>query len=258
MQNPTSYKPAWLLLWLLLVTGVFYIFNNARGVPNTEKTHDTPTPQTSSVWKPQDRRYQKPSTAQFLKEEERHYQSLIAARQKRLAGVTMSKLDIWDTDREMYLWDYFVPDFNCPHDVRRVGALGDGGKFVCGYGLLKQGLAPQCVVYSFGVRAESSFESAIVRDTPCNVWAYDYTVNKMGNEAAGAGKRIHFQKLGLGSEARSKRASGSPMRTLRELMDVNGHRWIDILKVDIEGGEYDVLEQIVQEFQTKCVLSSCS
>lgn len=29
----------------------------------------------------------------------------------------------------------------------------------------------------------------------------------------------------------------------------NGHQWIDFLKMDIESGEFDVMEQILNEFQ---------
>ena len=44
--------------------------------------------------------------------------------------------------------DFFTPAFNCPHEVERHGALGDGGKWVCGLSRLAK--KPDCVVYSFG------------------------------------------------------------------------------------------------------------
>ena len=44
--------------------------------------------------------------------------------------------------------DYFTAAFNCPHEVERHGALGDGGKWVCGLSRLAR--KPDCVVYSFG------------------------------------------------------------------------------------------------------------
>ena len=44
--------------------------------------------------------------------------------------------------------DFFTAAFNCPHEVERHGALGDGGKWVCG--LSRVAKKPDCVVYSFG------------------------------------------------------------------------------------------------------------
>lgn len=45
--------------------------------------------------------------------------------------------------------DFFPAAFNCPHEVERHGALGDGGKWVCGLSRLKD--KQDCVVYSFGM-----------------------------------------------------------------------------------------------------------
>lgn len=44
--------------------------------------------------------------------------------------------------------DFFIPAFQCPHQVERIGTLGDGGKWVCGMDrVVKQ---DKCVIYSFG------------------------------------------------------------------------------------------------------------
>lgn len=94
--------------------------------------------------------------------------------------------------------DFFIPSFQCPHRVERVGVLGDGGKWVCGV----ERLATQekCVVYSFGaffllsrstkwptvetrytgINGESSFEASLLERAPgCEVWGYDFTVNSV-------------------------------------------------------------------------------
>ena len=46
------------------------------------------------------------------------------------------------------LGDFFPPAFNCPHELERLGALGDGGKWLCGLSRLKE--KEDCIVYSFG------------------------------------------------------------------------------------------------------------
>lgn len=46
------------------------------------------------------------------------------------------------------VWDFFPPAFSCPHQVTREGALGNGGKWLCGLDRVKH--KKDCVVYSFG------------------------------------------------------------------------------------------------------------
>ncbi|KAH8994778.1 hypothetical protein EDB83DRAFT_2534583 [Lactarius deliciosus] len=48
-----------------------------------------------------------------------------------------------------------------PHRVQRVGTLGNGEKWVCG---LDQ--EDKCVIYSFGINGESSFESTLLTRGP--------------------------------------------------------------------------------------------
>ena len=43
---------------------------------------------------------------------------------------------------------FFPPSFQCPHEVERIGSLGDGGKWTCGLSRLQH--KPDCLVYSFG------------------------------------------------------------------------------------------------------------
>ena len=95
--------------------------------------------------------------------------------------------------------DFFIPAFQCPHQVERIGTLGDGGKWVCGMDrVVKQ---DKCVIYSFGtplrhfffvallciahvmidvigINGESSFEQSLLKRAPsCEVWGYDFSVN---------------------------------------------------------------------------------
>lgn len=45
--------------------------------------------------------------------------------------------------------DFFPPIFNCPHELDRIGALSDGGKWMCGISRIQD--KPDCVIYSFGM-----------------------------------------------------------------------------------------------------------
>ncbi|KAH9013004.1 hypothetical protein EDB84DRAFT_1641561 [Lactarius hengduanensis] len=107
--------------------------------------------------------------------------------------------------------DFFVLSFPCPHHVEGIGILGDGGKWVCGMDAKQE----NCVIYSFGINDKSSFEAALLERAPgCEVWRYDFSVD-----------------------------SDSPKYyTLDALMKLNGgHTFIDMLKIDVEGAEFDTL-----------------
>lgn len=68
----------------------------------------------------------------------------------------------------------------CPHDIQRVGPLSDGGKWICGMSLYKEKPRAKCVIYSFGVNRETRFEGEMLERTDCEVYAYDASVNAMG------------------------------------------------------------------------------
>lgn len=51
----------------------------------------------------------------------------------------------------------------------------DGGKWVCGMSRIAK--KPDCVVYSFGINGESSFEAEVLDRTECQLWGYDFSVS---------------------------------------------------------------------------------
>lgn len=83
------------------------------------------------------------------------------------------------------VWDLIPAAFTCPWDIQRIGRLGDGGKWACGMvkylgiSSWKDIHARPCVIYSFGVRDESTFEEEMLQRTECGVWGYDPAVSKV-------------------------------------------------------------------------------
>lgn len=71
------------------------------------------------------------------------------------------------------VWDHFNPIVSCP-DIYRVGNIGDGGKWVCGWRDLMG--RDNCNVYSFGISGDLSFEIEVLLKTRCLVYAFDPTV----------------------------------------------------------------------------------
>ncbi|KII83776.1 hypothetical protein PLICRDRAFT_127233 [Plicaturopsis crispa FD-325 SS-3] len=146
------------------------------------------------------------------------------------------------------VWDFFPAAFNCPHEVERIGALGDGGKWVCGLSRVEQ--KPDCVIYSVGINYESSFEADILSRTQfCEIWGYDFTVGAFGPQIADSYKhRTHFHPFGLSGVDSHGPKDTAPMYTLKSLMTMNGHKHIDILKIDIESWEFDTLTALIKPY----------
>lgn len=154
------------------------------------------------------------------------------------------------------IWDFVPAAFNCPHTIQRLGRLGDGGKWLCG---LEKYVAipakaspvdtPKCVIYSFGIQTESSFEEALLQETQaCEVWGYDFSVSKFGTQLnmAEAAGRAHFLQAGIAGTTDTAR--NPPFYSIQSLMSMNGHSHIDILKMDIEGFEFESMRSLIETF----------
>lgn len=115
----------------------------------------------------------------WLEKAETIYQRSVQKRHHHVQSIGgLSKVNPWpeNGDGVVYFWDFFVPSFTCPYMIERVGAIGDGGKWVCGLEIF-EGSRPQvekCVIYSFGVANESSFEAEILGRTSCEIHAFDF------------------------------------------------------------------------------------
>jgi len=146
------------------------------------------------------------------------------------------------------VWDFFPAAFNCPHEVDRLGALGDGGKWVCGMSRLVE--KPDCVIYSFGLDYESSFEAEILSSTRhCKVWGYDPTMKSFGSKLSRTlAHRTHFSPYSLSASDKHDGEVKRPTYTLETIMKMNGHSHIDLLKIDIEGWEFEVVANLFKPY----------
>ncbi|KAI5807892.1 methyltransferase domain-containing protein [Peziza echinospora] len=159
------------------------------------------------------------------------------------------------------IWDLIPASFNCPHDMQRIGRMGDGGKWVCGITRLpspsltsssKYNNAENCTIYSFGVRDESSFEEEMLKRTGCRIWAYDPAVSSFGpqlSESYIRQNRAYFTRAALAPKTSA--SQNPPSYSLKDLMDMNSHSHIDILKIDIEFAEFSSLDAFMNDFARK-------
>jgi FkbM family methyltransferase len=144
---------------------------------------------------------------------------------------------------------------------------GDGRWIVC-----PDLIAPQSVIYSFGVGRDVSFDLDLIERHAARIHAFDPTpasVQWVRNQTFPPA--LIFHDIGLANingfrEFYAPRKDSSahftpvsryrthpggvvtfPVRKLRTIMQELGHERIDLLKMDIEGGEYDVIANIVEE-----------
>jgi len=131
-------------------------------------------------------------------------------------------------------------------------------------------LSQQSVVYSFGIGEDISFDRMMIEQHHCQLFAFDPTpksIQWVNNQQLPEG--FHFQEYGLASEtgmaefnlpANDQYVSGSlvshqkvdatkkvsvPMKSFVDIVNELNHNKIDVLKMDIEGSEFDVIETIL-------------
>ena len=134
-------------------------------------------------------------------------------------------------------------------------------------------LNAQSIVYSFGIGTDISFDLALISMFQAVVHAFDPTPRAKGwiqSQSLPANFVYHDYGIagydGLMKFYPPKRAQSPhftpvlrykhgaatsfvsvPVRTLKTLMNMLGHDHLDLLKLDIEGGEYDVIENILAD-----------
>lgn len=131
-------------------------------------------------------------------------------------------------------------EFTCPLK-ERFGSWGDGGKWVCAWHHIANKIenGQGCLVYSIGSNSETSFENSVLSKLPgCEVHTFDHTVSEGFRPTPG----ITFHRTGLAAADDDAR-NLSTLPTIRRRLG-HAHREIDILKIDIEGNEYDFLRNV--------------
>lgn len=149
---------------------------------------------------------------------------------------------------DLRIWDFFGPDYTCPFTKERVGRIGDGGKWVCGMRALLEDRP--CLVYSLGSRGDISFEEEILRKTACEVHTFDPDLSvDTESYVKSALPGLHFHAIGIGRNNGTLLTSldDGKLYSIQDVMANLGHKWVDILKIDIEGHEWDVLSDVFAE-----------
>jgi FkbM family methyltransferase len=123
--------------------------------------------------------------------------------------------------------------------------------------------------YCAGVGEDVSFDLALIERYGCQVFAFDFTPRAIAyaEPIAVDNKRFHFFPNGLWSSdtelefwapadpahvsysamnlQRTSQSITAPVRSLSSLMGELGHDHIDLLKMDIEGAEFEVIDSLI-------------
>jgi len=128
--------------------------------------------------------------------------------------------------------------------MSRYGHWDDGGWNLCASALPPPD--QPCVVYSFGINKDTSFEFDFVRRHPhCTIYAFDPSIGRETGDDFHP--RIKFFNVGVSGKAKTEEVNGvvREMMTLEGVMSMLGHEWLDVLKMDIERSEWGVLGDMV-------------
>ncbi|GFN90320.1 methyltransferase-like protein 24 [Plakobranchus ocellatus] len=126
-------------------------------------------------------------------------------------------------------------------DIPRIGRITDGGWNICA----DPGFVPKepCLVYSFGVGDDFSFEDSIIRNYGCHVYSFDPDMNMLSQQRS---EKSVFYRQGVADSDRTL-TNGWVMSKFETLRGTLKHtkRNISIVKMDIEEWEWEVLPDLL-------------
>ncbi|XP_067684513.1 probable methyltransferase-like protein 24 [Haliotis asinina] len=131
-------------------------------------------------------------------------------------------------------------DTKCSRKLR-MGNLGDGGWEICDDRTYRP--VKPCIVYSFGINHDFSFDDDTARNYECDVFSFDPSMKTNSYQRS---ERVRFLNIGIGGE-NTVNEQNWEMHTLGRLKDMLNHteKVIDVLKMDVERGEWPSLPEML-------------
>jgi predicted small secreted protein len=151
---------------------------------------------------------------------------------------------------------------NAPNNLWRI----DGAWFICldeSFKLNKN----NCLVYSFGINNDYTFDQVIRYEYECNIYSFDpfieadvfkakrnelkaYKTNKLEMD-----KKWIFYRLGISTEIKNENEIGGmlSLNLILNKLTKQNNKIIDIMKIDIEGGEIEIIKKLDMNYACKYI-----
>ena len=138
-----------------------------------------------------------------------------------------------------------------------------------GFYLNPEYINEKSIIYSFWIGEDISFDLSIIKEFDCNVFGFDFTPKSIEWISKNRfNSNFKFYDFGIGTETKTMKfyppkninhVSGSliiqknvnkeqsidvMVKSLKDIMIDNNHNKVDVLKLDIEGYEYELFESI--------------
>lgn len=174
--------------------------------------------------------------------------------------IYLSRIKKTITKKDFFVWE--------TKKVKHKISLGNKG---ASWTVSTEKIDKNTILYSFGVGTDISFDTEMISRYGLKVYAFDPTPKSIQwVKDQNLPKEFIFEPHGLAAESgeieftlpeNSNYVSGSihnvlgskgntirvPVKNLEEIMKSFSHTHIDILKMDIEGAEYDVIDYIIDK-----------
>jgi len=161
--------------------------------------------------------------------------------------------------------DYTGKPFYPPPDLVRLGTEYGG------WVVPASRIRPDSICYCVGCGEDVSFDLELIRRFGCDVWAFDPTPRgiRTVTQEMPPNPKYHFTPVGLWDREEmlkfyvpanpihdsysavnlqhTKDYVLAPVKRLSQIMQENGHTHLDLLKIDIEGSEYKVIDSLLQD-----------
>ena len=219
--NYFNFKFIIVLIVLLLIE----FLNIKKNVENLEKSLNKKIQNLEEYIKNQDNTIK--SQENIIKNVD--YKSLVLNQQ---LDIIFSYLD--NIKNESCIYQILKPKGVLGKNKVRIGAKSDGGY------ILLDDFKNIKIAYSFGISNEISFDKELA-DKNIDVFMYDHTIEALPF----TNPKFHWKKIGI----TYTKENNYNLKTFNEILEENGHTKEKdmILKIDIEGGEWIILNEINKE-----------